>query len=76
MSETGGGVVLALFMPGWFGIDTSSMQKWLRSASSRAGDKLEGAAQAATNSAAASTISAYWRGNRAHKKPRLRRGFL
>jgi hypothetical protein len=71
MSETGGGGVVALFLPGWFDIDTSSMQKWLRSASSWAGDQLEGAAHAATNSAAASTITAYMAGKSSIKNPAL-----
>jgi uncharacterized membrane protein (Fun14 family) len=42
---TGGAIVVVLFLLGRYGIDTSTMQDWLRSASSWAGDQLEGAAQ-------------------------------
>ena len=41
----GGAIVVALFLLGRYGVDTSTMEEWLRSASSWAGDQLEGAAR-------------------------------
>jgi uncharacterized membrane protein (Fun14 family) len=41
----GGAVAVGLFLLGRYGVDTSTMQDWLRNASSWAGDQLEGAAQ-------------------------------
>jgi uncharacterized membrane protein (Fun14 family) len=41
----GGVIAVVLFLLGRYGVDTSTMQGWLRAASSWAGDQLEGAAQ-------------------------------
>lgn len=41
----GGAIVVGLFLLGRYGIDTTTLQDWLRSASSWAGGQLEGVAQ-------------------------------
>lgn len=41
----GGGVALALFALAHFGVDTSTLEGWLRLGSSWAGEKLQGAKQ-------------------------------
>jgi uncharacterized membrane protein (Fun14 family) len=41
----GGALAVALFLLGRYGFDTSTVEDWLRSASSWAGDQVEGAAR-------------------------------